>query len=52
MASGYTKPNKRRATLHKQKQEWRERDEKIEKKSIGYAENKMLRLWQTISLES
>jgi hypothetical protein len=27
-----TKPNKRRATLHKQKQEWRGRDEKTEKK--------------------
>ncbi len=35
VASGYTKPNKRRATLHKQKREWRERDEKTEKKSRG-----------------
>jgi hypothetical protein len=35
VASGCTKPNKRRATLYKQKREWRERDEKTEKKSKG-----------------
>jgi hypothetical protein len=38
VSSGYIKPNQRRATQHKQKREWRERDEKTEKKSRGQAE--------------
>jgi hypothetical protein len=44
VASGFTKPNKRRATLHKQNQEWRGREmKKQRRKAEAKQRNKMQR---------